>query len=69
MLRGSGVPFDLRMQQPYDAYTSVGFNVPIGHNGDCFDRYFVRVEEMRQSIKIINHCINTMSLGPIKALN
>jgi NADH-quinone oxidoreductase subunit D len=53
MLRGSGIKFDLRKQQPYELYDKIPFNIPIGKNGDCFDRYLVRVEEMRQSSKII----------------
>jgi NADH:ubiquinone oxidoreductase subunit D len=67
MLRGSGVPYDLRVQQPYDVYSSLQFNVPVGDKGDCFDRYFLRVEEMRQSSKIILSCLQQMPAGPIKA--
>ena len=48
MLRGSGVPWDLRKAQPYDVYDKMDFDIPIGKNGDCYDRYLVRVEEMRQ---------------------
>src|SRR3546814_5076770 len=49
MLRGSGVPWDLRKAQPYDVYDKMDFDIPVGKNGDCYDRYLVRVEEMRQS--------------------
>jgi NADH dehydrogenase (ubiquinone) Fe-S protein 2 len=69
MLRGSGVTYDLRLQQPYDAYNNVDFSVPVGRNGDCFDRYYLRVEEMRQSLKIILQCLNKMTAGPVKASN
>lgn len=69
MLRGSGVSYDLRIQQPYDAYSSIDFNVPVGVNGDCYDRYFLRVEEMRQSSNIILSCLNLITPGPVKALN
>merc|ERR1719495_3108047 len=60
MLRGSGFKWDLRKVQPYDNYDKVEFDVPIGKNGDCFDRYLCRVEEMRQSIKIIEQALNKM---------
>jgi NADH dehydrogenase (ubiquinone) Fe-S protein 2 len=66
MLRGSGVQWDLRKEQPYDAYEFMDFDVPIGKNGDCYDRYLCRVEEMRQSLRIIEQCMNNMPLGPIK---
>jgi NADH-quinone oxidoreductase subunit D len=66
MLRGSGVPWDLRRAQPYDAYDKVDFDVPIGKNGDCYDRYLVRVEEMRQSVRIIRQCLEQMPAGPVK---
>lgn len=69
MLRGSGIAYDLRLQQPYDAYSYVNFRVPVGVNGDCFDRYFLRVEEMRQSSLIILSCLNLITTGPVKALN
>ena len=64
MLRGSGVAFDLRRAQPYDAYDKVEFDVPIGKNGDCYDRYVCRVEEMAESLKIIRQCIEQMPDGP-----
>ncbi|KAI9217030.1 nife hydrogenase-like protein [Blastocladiella britannica] len=66
MLRGSGFKWDLRKVQPYDAYDKVEFDVPIGKNGDCYDRYLCRVEEMRQSLRIIDQCINQMPAGPVK---
>ena len=69
MLRGSGVSYDLRLQQPYDVYSSLKFNVPVGTNGDCFDRYFLRLEEMRQSSRIILNCLQLITSGPVKALN
>ena len=57
MLRGSGVEWDLRKKQPYDVYDRVDFDIPVGVNGDCYDRYLERVEEMRQSNRIIKQCI------------
>jgi NADH dehydrogenase (ubiquinone) Fe-S protein 2 len=69
MLRGSGVDFDLRRDQSYEIYDSLDFQVPVGTRGDCFDRYFLRVEEMRQSLNIIQQCLNRMPAGPIKADN
>lgn len=66
MLRGSGIKWDLRKQQPYDAYNLVDFDVPIGTKGDCYDRYLCRVEEMRQSLRIIDQCLNQMPSGEIK---
>nr|POE49554.1 nadh-ubiquinone oxidoreductase 49 kda subunit, mitochondrial [Quercus suber] len=66
MLRGSGVPWDVRKSQPYDAYGEVEFDVPVGVNGDCYDRYLCRMEEFRQSLRIIHQCLNKMPAGPIK---
>ncbi|XP_070551492.1 NADH-ubiquinone oxidoreductase 49 kDa subunit-like [Ptychodera flava] len=66
MLRGSGIKWDLRKVQPYDAYDKVEFDVPIGTHGDCYDRYLIRVEEMRQSLRIIHQCLNMMPEGEIK---
>ena len=65
VLRSTGVAWDLRRSQPYDAYDQVNFEVPVGKKGDCFDRYLVRIEEMRQSISIINQCLNKIKPGPI----
>jgi NADH-quinone oxidoreductase subunit D len=67
MLRGSGVAWDLRRSQPYDVYDQFDFDVPIGKNGDCYDRYVCRVEEMAQSLKIIRKCIADMPQGPVLA--
>ncbi|MEK9903648.1 MAG: NADH-quinone oxidoreductase subunit D [Rhodospirillales bacterium] len=67
MLRGSGVAWDLRRSQPYDVYDQFDFDVPIGKNGDCYDRYVCRVEEMAQSLKIIRQCIAAMPDGPVLA--
>ncbi|WP_196139475.1 NADH-quinone oxidoreductase subunit D [Aliikangiella sp. G2MR2-5] len=64
MLRGSGVAWDLRKMQPYDAYAEMDFDVPVGRNGDCYDRYLVRVEEMRQSNRIIRQCIEWLQKNP-----
>jgi NADH dehydrogenase (ubiquinone) Fe-S protein 2 len=66
MLRGSGIPWDLRKTQPYDVYDQIEFNVPVGTNGDCYDRYLIRIEEMRQSLKIIHFCINNLPEGPVR---
>ena len=65
-LRASGVPWDLRRSQPYDMYDQVEFEVPVGRNGDCYDRYLVRMEEMRQSARIVKQCLARMQPGPVK---
>lgn len=64
MLRGSGVAWDLRRKQPYEVYDQLDFDIPIGTNGDCYDRYLVRVEEMRQSARIIKQCIQWLRDNP-----
>lgn len=66
MLRGSGVCWDLRKASPYDVYDRMDFDVPVGTRGDCYDRYCIRVEEMRQSLRIIVQCLNMMPTGLIK---
>lgn len=66
MLRGSGIKWDLRKNQPYEVYDQLEFDVPYGENGDCYDRYLIRIEEMRQSLKIIHQCLNKMPAGEIK---
>ena len=60
MLRASGIAWDLRRSQPYEVYSELEFEIPVGKNGDCYDRYLVRVEEMKQSVKIIKQCIEKM---------
>jgi len=66
MLRGSGISWDLRKTQPYEVYDKLDFTVPIGTNGDCYDRYLIRIEEMRQSINIILQVLNKIPTGSIK---
>ena len=64
MLRGSGVEWDLRRKQPYEVYEQLDFAIPVGSNGDCYDRYLVRVEEMRQSNAIIRQCVDWLRNNP-----
>lgn len=64
MLRGSGVEWDLRKQQPYEVYPQIDFDIPVGVNGDCYDRYLVRMEEMRQSNRIIQQCVEWLRKNP-----
>jgi len=66
MLRGSGVPYDLRRAQPYEIYPELDFEVPIGKHGDCYDRYLLRIEEMRQSVHIMVQCLNLLEPGPVR---
>jgi NADH-quinone oxidoreductase subunit D len=65
-LRASGIAWDLRRAQPYDKYAEVEFDIPVGAKGDCYDRYLVRVAEMRESVKIVKQCLEKMQPGPIK---
>ncbi|MFX5705403.1 NADH-quinone oxidoreductase subunit D, partial [Acinetobacter baumannii] len=60
MIRGSGIPWDLRKSQPYDVYDRMQFDVPVGTRGDCYDRFMVRVEEVRQSARIMKQCLSEM---------
>jgi NADH:ubiquinone oxidoreductase subunit D len=64
MLRGSGIAWDLRKKQPYEVYDRVDFDIPVGVNGDCYDRYLVRVEEMRQANRIIKQCVEWLKKNP-----
>ncbi|HYD65349.1 NADH-quinone oxidoreductase subunit D [Azospirillum sp.] len=66
MLRGSGVAWDLRKQQPYEVYDKLDFDIPVGLTGDCWARYLVRMEEMKQSLRIIRQCIKEMPDGPVR---
>ncbi len=69
MMRGSGIPWDLRKSQPYDCYNQIDFKIPVGKNGDCYDRYLCRIEEMKESVNIIKQCLSLMPKGPIKSLD
>lgn len=66
MLRGSGIEWDLRKNQPYEIYDQIPFDVPVGVTGDCYDRYLIRMNEMRQSLRIISYCLNNICSGEIK---
>lgn len=68
-LRASGVAWDLRRSQPYDVYAEMDFEVPVGTRGDCYDRFMVRVEEVRQSTQIMRQCLNNMPEGPVASLD
>jgi NADH-quinone oxidoreductase subunit D len=73
MVRGSGAPWDLRKSQPYECYDELDFDIPVGKNGDCYDRYLIRMEEMRQSIRIMRQCVDKLLSrdgdGPISSLD
>ena len=69
MVRGSGLAWDLRKAQPYEVYDELEFGIPVGKNGDCFDRCLVRIEEMRESLKIIRQCLDMMPEGPVMIEN
>ena len=69
MLRASGIPWDLRKQQSYEIYSNLNFDIPVGTQGDCYERYILRIEEMRQSLWIILQCLNKIPKGPIKIDN
>jgi NADH dehydrogenase I D subunit len=66
MLRSTGIPWDLRKVIPYEIYDKINFNIPIGKNGDCYDRYLIRIEEMKESLKIIEYCLHYLPEGPVK---
>ena len=66
LLRGTGLAWDLRKSSPYEIYPQLNFQIPVGKHSDCLDRYYLRLEEMRQSLKIIGQCLNGIPLGPIK---
>ena len=66
MLRSTGVMWDIRKDEPYEIYSDLNFEIPVGRNGDCYDRYLLRMEEMRQSVSIIIQCLNKIPGGPIK---
>lgn len=69
LLRASGIDWDLRKAQPYDAYGKMDFAVPVAGHGDCFDRYLVRMHEMRESLRIVYQCLNEMPEGPYKSID
>lgn len=69
MIRGAGLPWDLRKSQPYDVYDRMDFEIPVGTRGDCYDRFMVRVEEVYQSARIMKQCLNEMPGGPIASLD
>lgn len=69
MCRGSGIIWDLRKTNPYEIYNKVDFRIPIGTFGDCYDRYLVRIQEMRESLRIISYCINNIPSGEVKVFN
>ena len=68
-LRASGVPWDLRKSQPYEMYDQLDFRIAVGRNGDCYDRYLMRIGEMRESVSMIKQCLKLMKPGPVKVLD
>lgn len=73
MVRGSGAAWDLRRAQPYECYSDLDFDIPIGKNGDCYDRYLIRMQEMRESVKIMRQCVDLLlgdnKVGPVSSLD
>jgi NADH-quinone oxidoreductase subunit D len=73
MVRGSGAPWDLRKSQPYECYADLEFDIPVGKNGDCYDRYLIRMEEMRQSVSIMRQCLEKLNSteggGPVSSVD
>ncbi|WP_323690234.1 NADH-quinone oxidoreductase subunit D [Rhizobium sp. AN95] len=73
MVRGSGAAWDLRRAQPYECYSDLEFDIPVGKNGDCYDRYLIRMQEMRRSVKIMKQCVDLLSgkhrIGPVSSLD
>jgi NADH dehydrogenase I, D subunit len=69
MARGSDLAWDLRRAQPYECYNDLSFKIPVGKNGDCYDRYLCRMEEMRESVSIMRQCLEKMPSGPVSAVN
>ncbi|ANV22679.1 MULTISPECIES: NADH-quinone oxidoreductase subunit D [Agrobacterium] len=73
MVRGSGAAWDLRRSQPYECYSDLEFDIPVGKNGDCYDRYLIRMQEMRESVKIMKQCVELLSgkhrIGPVSSLD
>ncbi len=65
MIRGAGIAWDIRKSQPYDVYAKMDFDIPVGTRGDCYDRFMVRVEEVRQSVRIMKQCLQQMPEGPV----
>lgn len=66
VLRSTGLPWDLRKSQPYEIYDRLDFDIPVGSHGDCYDRYLVRMEEMKQSLKLCQQCVDQIPTGPVK---
>lgn len=69
MLRSTGLPWDLRIATPYENYEEFNFNIPIGRHGDCYDRYLIRIQEMRESLAIVQQCLANIPEGPVKVEN